>query len=115
MMIELSNVQEARLEDLFFDLQMVPNLLENIKFSIGDINYPDGADEVNRRLDCLHFLVTALMDYFRMVQPLVDKYYWIERDLEKARENLSKASDVVALLEKEALKQRGDQSECERN
>ena len=105
MMINLTNFEKAKLDDLFYDLQTMPVFIERIKLLVGEVYYGDGVEEVNERLDFIHFSLESLLNYFNLVQPLVNKYYWVESDLEKA---LAKLSNVADLLEEESESLKGE-------
>ena len=105
MMINLTNVKDSKLDDLFYDLQTMPIFIERIKLLVGDVYYNDGVDEVNERLDFIHFSLESLLNYFNLVQPLIYKYYWVESNLEKA---LAKLSNVADLLDEESESPTGE-------
>ena len=94
MMINLDNVTTSKLEDLFYDLQCVPALLDSMRFYLVDADL-DNKKNLLDDLDLLCFMLDSLANYFKIIQPVITRYYFIEHDMESALESKSNSSENV--------------------
>lgn len=92
MMINFENVATSKLEDLFYDLQCVPDLMDSMKVYLVDADL-DNKKNLLDDLNLLYFMLDSLGNYFKMIQPVIERYYWIESNMESALESKSSNSE----------------------
>lgn len=78
--------EDAKLEDLFFDLSSIDEEFDFAKDILDDI---DDAKEDPRMcrmyVDRLYFVLNSLQRYFIDIKPLIKKYYYYEYNVERGK------------------------------